>query len=386
MSYDASGRRIMKVIDKTGIDDFTYHSYQSGNSIIEERNYSNIPIKDHVWGLTYVDEAVQSRINTVPSDSNPAHWSWTSYWHVQDANFNEIALVSSTAAVQERYQYSAYGQRQVFTTLSSSDATGYSPIFQSKRVVTSGSVTQPYGLNEIGHQGLLHDEQTGLVYNRARQLNPMLGRFMQEEPFGAAYVDKVNLYIVARANPLYFGDPSGLWAILGPITITGSLEGTGGLGGGSLILGAGGIMIVAGFAFDLWIEGEFDAPAPPVDFQGPRPTDPTDPRLRPRPEPEPRPRPKPRQPPNPPGKPPEDPCNTCKKLNDARKTSGQLPYILYEDLHHPDSNTVLQGTSYGVAVTWARLPQGGGLVGGRDYGKQPATSGPISVTSGYEPG
>ena len=32
--------------------------------MVEERNGSNQQIKDHVWGLGYVDEAVQTRVHT----------------------------------------------------------------------------------------------------------------------------------------------------------------------------------------------------------------------------------------------------------------------------------------------------------------------------------
>jgi hypothetical protein len=39
----------------------------------------------------------------------------------------------------------------------------------------------------FGHQGLMHDEENGLVYNRHRMLHPRAGRFMQCDPLG--YVD-----------------------------------------------------------------------------------------------------------------------------------------------------------------------------------------------------
>ena len=46
--------------------------------------------------------------------------------------------------------------------------------------------------DRFGHQGLLHDEATGLIYNRARYLHPGLGRFMQRDPLG--YVDGMSVY------------------------------------------------------------------------------------------------------------------------------------------------------------------------------------------------
>jgi RHS repeat-associated protein len=47
-------------------------------------------------------------------------------------------------------------------------------------------------LNEIGHQGLPHDEESGLIYNRARMLHPTLGRFTQRDPL--EYVDGSTMY------------------------------------------------------------------------------------------------------------------------------------------------------------------------------------------------
>jgi hypothetical protein len=47
------------------------------------------------------------------------------------------------------------------------------------RRVDNGGTPQCYGICEFGYQGLLHDEEIGLIYNRARELHPTLGRFMQ---------------------------------------------------------------------------------------------------------------------------------------------------------------------------------------------------------------
>ena len=63
------------------------------------------------------------------------------------------------------------------------------------------------GSNPIGHQGLYHDGETGLVYNRLRMLSPSLGRFMQRDPIG--YPDGLNAY---AAYHVMWGavDPFGL--------------------------------------------------------------------------------------------------------------------------------------------------------------------------------
>jgi len=40
-------------------------------------------------------------------------------------------------------------------------------------------------LCEIGHQGLMHDKEFGLIHNRARYLHPVLGRCVQRDPMGS---------------------------------------------------------------------------------------------------------------------------------------------------------------------------------------------------------
>jgi RHS repeat-associated protein len=205
MGYDAAGRRVTKAINGTSMDDCTYHYYLSGNSVVEERNGSDQPIKDHVRGLTYVDEAVQTRVNT-----NLSTPSWSGYYHLQDANFNELGVVNASGNLVERYEYAAYGQRQVFTSAGSNDPGCYAPVFASRKVVIN-SISQPWGLNDVGHQGLLHDEQTGLIANRARMIQPQLGRFLQQDPLG--FPDGLNCVLVERSNPQNRLDPLGLRAV-----------------------------------------------------------------------------------------------------------------------------------------------------------------------------
>jgi len=209
LNYDAAGRRVMKVISGTGMD-CTYNYYLNGQSVIEEQNGSNQSIKDHVWGRQYVDEAVQTRVNTHPAGTA----SWTSYWLCQDANYNVLGLVNSAGTLQERYEYSAYGQRQIFVSADSGDAGCYTPAMMSTHVASTGGVVDPYGINEVGHQGLMHDEETGLVYNRARMLNPALGRFMQHDP--KRYVDGANLYLCNQGNPIRLRDAMGTQTITCP--------------------------------------------------------------------------------------------------------------------------------------------------------------------------
>jgi RHS repeat-associated protein len=126
-----------------------------------------------------------------------------------DANYNVLGVADKTGLLVERYEYTPYGERNVFFSAGTSDPGCYNPTLVSQRVVIS-SVAQPWGLCEFGHQGLLHDDEIGLVYNRARVLHPVLGRFLQRDRFG--YVDGMSVYLYCRGNPLSLTDANGMQA------------------------------------------------------------------------------------------------------------------------------------------------------------------------------
>jgi hypothetical protein len=122
ISYDGLGRRIAKKIDNSADWDYTYHYYHNGQSCVEERNGSGQVIRQYVWGLTYIDELLQLGLNQAPA--NPYEQFCTRFfWACQDANFNILGLTrakggtlpSGVGRLVERYEYTPYGQRTIFT-------------------------------------------------------------------------------------------------------------------------------------------------------------------------------------------------------------------------------------------------------------------------------
>ncbi|MCL2641786.1 MAG: hypothetical protein FWD53_13130, partial [Phycisphaerales bacterium] len=206
-SYDAANRRIIKAISNRGYMDCTYHYYFDGDQFIEERNGSDQIIKDHVHGLEYIDEILQTRVNTNPMSTA----TWANYYPLQDANFNVMGVVNASGVLIERYEYDAYGKRNVYFSPGSNDPGCYAPLPQSKRVMIAG-VMQPYGINDFGHQGLMHDEQIGLVYNWGNYLHSALGRPIS--PDGYWPIAGLNWYGYNMQNPIKFLDPTGLVPII----------------------------------------------------------------------------------------------------------------------------------------------------------------------------
>jgi len=181
--------------------------------MIETHDGSEQVIKQHVWGTQYVDELLQLAINGDPGTDNDCvdGSEDESYWVCQDANYNVTDVFESDGDLKERYTYTPYGRRSVFKPADSSDTFGTVPIAYSQPVQLS-SEDQPYGICDVGHQGLMHDKEFGLIYNRARYLHPVLGRFTSRDPLG--YVDGMSLYEYVMSSPIVGLDLYGLATIL----------------------------------------------------------------------------------------------------------------------------------------------------------------------------
>ena len=162
-------------------------------------------LKQQVWGLTYIDELIQVSVNDDPTDGTEDDCE-SHCWALHDANYNVLALLDNNTLTVERYEYTPYGQRQVYVSPGINDPGAHAPVAMSQRVEVGG-VKQPYGLCEFGHQGLMHDESVGLIQNRYRDLVVRLGRYAQGDPLG--YPDGMNrfAYYAGMHGEV---DPSGL--------------------------------------------------------------------------------------------------------------------------------------------------------------------------------
>jgi RHS repeat-associated protein len=94
---------------------------------------------------------------------------------------------------------------------------------------TQGSPTSKHAY--VGALGHPTEDDTGLIYMRARWMDPVTGTFVSEDPAQ----DGANWFGYCPTNPITFYDPSGCGETLGSISV-----GT----GGSLTIGTGGTVSV----------------------------------------------------------------------------------------------------------------------------------------------
>jgi len=168
--YDANGLRTKKS-DAAGVTSYLL----DGLSVIAE--YSG-PGARQAW---YTQSL--ARIDEVLSVTN----SNGKFWYQADALGSIYALTTAAGDVRARGGYDVFG----------------APV-----AVSGTPVGQPFGFT-----GREHELDSGLVYARARYLNPGTGRWTVSDPLG--FIAGPNFYRYVRNDPVSLADPEGLKATPG---------------------------------------------------------------------------------------------------------------------------------------------------------------------------
>ena len=190
--YDALNRRIRKTV--SGTTDCIY----SGWRCVEDRNVSNVPSVQYIWGI-YLDELLQ--MNTyVPTGSQSL--AAGTYYPLTDLLYRTTALTSSSGSIVEAYDTDAYGNTLIFTAVGSGSS------WWDPDAVQAGFPACPYIFT-----GQRFDGETGLYYYKRRYYSPVLGRFASRDPVDPReLVDELIgalLYSYANENPVVSADPGG---------------------------------------------------------------------------------------------------------------------------------------------------------------------------------
>ncbi len=241
--FDATGRRIKKVVTKSGGFDDTVVYFYDGQKICETRNGSGNMVQQFIHGTQYIDELVMVRVAK----------KGDLYVH-QDANWNVIGLTDLAGSVIERHKYTPYGIMQVDQETGFGDRDGDGDVDATDKGTPgtdcTGTVTGACRVNDLdfdgdydsadatlfdalpqgemlhpgriatsvdqhfGHQGLLFEPEIGSAHNRARQKGER--QFFQRDRVDVErlalsdhHIDALNLYTYERSAPQGNLDPSG---------------------------------------------------------------------------------------------------------------------------------------------------------------------------------
>jgi RHS repeat-associated protein len=172
-TYDALGRRVGKTIG--GVATILVNADEQ---VIAEYSGSTLARK-YIYG-DYADRVIALIVNGA------------TYFYSANTLYSVAALTSSTGAVVERYHYDAFGKRTV--------------------ILANGSQLQTSSVgNPFGFTGRYHDDESGLIYFRARYYDPTLGRFISRDKH---YRDGPNLYaayfVPNRLDPTGEGFKAGI--------------------------------------------------------------------------------------------------------------------------------------------------------------------------------
>ena len=284
MQYDALGRRIVKEVQHASNLNTTYHYFYDGQSVIQTDNGApsgGQMLKQYVWGLQYIDELCQVGVNQDPAnadssfsglDTHEENEAEKYYFALQDANYNVLGVVSEAGRLVERYEYTPYGQRNVYShaiipgdvdgdgfvgtndlgaitgnydqnvegpndadlsgdgRISSPDlqivlanfnkgiSTGNNndPLvthtrLQSARFTSHGLASLGPALCEVGHQGLFHDEEFGSQGGLIHNRARTLHPSLGRfmQRDPLGYVDGMNILLIGASNPINYLDAGG---------------------------------------------------------------------------------------------------------------------------------------------------------------------------------
>ncbi len=200
-AYDALGRRVAKS-DRFG----TTHYLWDGDLMVHSQRGGR--------GSLFIYEPDSFvPLATIQGSAEEQH----TYWYHCDQIGAPLELTDVQGQIAWAADYKVWGEaalRAVPRTASGTDSiSGLSRKIHEPRAYAHDagrprtSQTAPPAEQPFRLQGQQFDEETGLHYNRFRYYDPIIGRFVGEDPIGL--MGGINLRIYA-ANPLTWIDPLGL--------------------------------------------------------------------------------------------------------------------------------------------------------------------------------
>jgi RHS repeat-associated protein len=178
-TYDAFDRRISKNVDSTPSDSqdgvVTYFIYAGSDVIVEWSDPDGAGAAPAVESMRYLHGPAVDQVLAQEDGANSVQW------HLADHLGTVHDLVSQAGQVVNHLKYDSYGNLI--------------------------SETNPAVTTRYRFTGREFDQETGLMYYRARYYDPAVGRFISEDSWGLAA--GVNLYAYVGNSPSQAVDPFG---------------------------------------------------------------------------------------------------------------------------------------------------------------------------------
>ncbi len=187
-TYDALGRRIMKIVN--GV--ITKYFYD-GDEVVEERDGSDV-VKTTYTTLAEIvpNETITLLLKLGKSMTRHLGSVTQDYYFHRNSLGSVVAVTDDSDRVAERYEYDSFGNVSIYDS-------AYVP-----RATSAIGNVYLFG-------GMEYDAESGLYYVHARHYSPQVGRFMQQDPTSIMgdEPDLLNGYSYVGNNPTNFNDPSG---------------------------------------------------------------------------------------------------------------------------------------------------------------------------------
>jgi RHS repeat-associated protein len=178
-TYDAFDRRISKNVDSTPSDSqdgvVTYFVYAGSDVIVEWNDPDGAGGAPAVESMRYLHGPAVDQVLAQEDGANAVQW------HLADHLGTVHGLVSQAGQVVNHLKYDSYGNLI--------------------------SETNPAVTTRYRFTGREFDQETGLMYYRARYYDPAVGRFISEDSWGLSA--GVNLYAYVGNSPSQAVDPFG---------------------------------------------------------------------------------------------------------------------------------------------------------------------------------
>ena len=175
-SYDAENRRIQTNITNNGTTNQVSYIYAGSQSVGEVRNQqlshslmTGLQMDEHIARIA-LNQGATPQVKT----------------YLTDALGSVIATAKADQSLEVGYAFSPYGQTQ--------------KVGVENQIAGSENSTQYTGRE---------NDNNGLYFYRARYYDPILKRFISEDPIGLA--GGINLHAYVGGNPVLNSDPTGLY-------------------------------------------------------------------------------------------------------------------------------------------------------------------------------